>query len=115
MGSHSTKGVKRRCCCVKKPMANESALVGKAVANRRKRCNYNQGMSYTGIVENGKVTLPPGAHLPDGTKVRVEAVDPASDSSTLADSMKEFIGIFDDLPPDFAKNHDHYIHHRPKK
>ena len=29
-------------------------------------------MSYTGTVEKGMIKLPPGAALPDGTKVRVE-------------------------------------------
>jgi hypothetical protein len=65
-------------------------------------------MSFTGIVENGKVVLPPEANLPSGTKVRVETVGPETDS--LADSLQEFIGVFDDLPADLARNHDHYIH-----
>jgi hypothetical protein len=65
-------------------------------------------MSFTGIVENGKVVLPPEANLPSGTKVRVETVEPETDS--LADSLQEFIGVFDDLPADLARNHDHYIH-----
>jgi hypothetical protein len=72
-------------------------------------------MSYTGIVENGKVTLPPEAQFPDGTKVRIEPVEPAAEAPTLADSLREFIGTFDDLPSDFARNHDHYIHGTPRK
>jgi hypothetical protein len=71
-------------------------------------------MSYTGIVENGKVTLPPEARLPDGTRVRIEPVESPA-PPTLADSLSEFIGVFDDLPTDFARNHDHYIHGTPRK
>ena len=65
-------------------------------------------MSFTAIVENGKVVLPPEVNLPSGTKVRVEMVEPETDA--WADSLKEFIGVFDDLPADLARNHDHYIH-----
>jgi hypothetical protein len=72
-------------------------------------------MSYTGIVKNGKVTLPPGADLPDGTRVRVEPVESVTEPIPLADSLREFIGVFDDLPSDFAKNHDHYVHGTRRK
>jgi hypothetical protein len=65
-------------------------------------------MSFTGIVENGKVVLPPEVHLPSGTKVRVETVEP--EGNALSDPLQAFIGVFDDLPTDLAKNHDHYIH-----
>jgi len=80
---------------------------------RREHCN--RGMSYTGTVENGKVSLPPGVQLPNGTKVRVETVETPAEGGTLADSLGEFIGVLGDLPADFAKNHDHYIHGAPKK
>lgn len=72
-------------------------------------------MSYTGIVENGKVTLPAEAQLPNGTKVLIEPMEPAQTGPTLAESMEEFVGVFNDLPSDFAKNHDHYIHGTPPK
>ena len=29
--------------------------------------------------------------------------------------MREFVGVFDDLPEDFAAEHDHYIHGTPKR
>ena len=72
-------------------------------------------VSYTGIVENGKVTLPPEARLPDDTKVRVEPVESTSSPLTSADFLREFIGAFGDLPADFARNHDHYIHGTRRK
>jgi hypothetical protein len=64
-------------------------------------------MSFTGIVENGKVVLPPEADLPSGAKVRVETLD--SETEPLAQALQEFIGVFDDLPSDLARNHDHFI------
>lgn len=84
--------------------------------------------SITATVENGAIKLPPGVHWPDGTRVTIQleekpaAETPREDSSseanpeskgearTLAELLAPFIGIADDLPPDFAINHDHYIH-----
>jgi hypothetical protein len=34
---------------------------------------------------------------------------------SIADRWRDIIGILDGLPPDFAKNHDHYIHGTPKR
>lgn len=71
-------------------------------------------------VENGVIHLPADAHLPDGTAVRVEAVEPppapaeaeanGAPGRTLADHLAPWIGIAEGLPSDFAINHDHYIH-----
>jgi len=72
-------------------------------------------MSVIGIVENGKVVLPPEAQLPSGTRVRVEPLPSKTPGASLAETLKDYIGIFDDLPPDLARNHDHYIHGAPKK
>jgi hypothetical protein len=76
-------------------------------------------MSITAIVENGAIQLPPGIHLPDGTKVRIEpegslATVDAQDRSAFA-WMNEFIGCVESLPADFAAEHDHYIHGTPKR
>ena len=46
-----------------------------------------------------------------GTEVRVEPVVP----KTLAERLKSVIGTVHGGPPDWAKNHDHYIHGTPKK
>ena len=74
-------------------------------------------MSYTGIVEDGKVILPPEAKLPSGTKVRIEPLGPLDSTATLAETLKDFVGVVDgrDLPTDLAKNHDHYLHGSPKR
>lgn len=70
-------------------------------------------MSFTATIQDGKVVLPPGVELPSGTKVRVEVVE--AEGASLADSLEEFIGVFDDLPSDLARNHDHYIHGAAKR
>lgn len=69
-------------------------------------------MVYRGIVKNGIVILEPGAALPDGTSVEVQAI---GDLPTWGEVLKDVIGKAEDLPSDFARNHDHYIHGAPKK
>jgi hypothetical protein len=74
-------------------------------------------MSITATVENDTIKLPPGVHLPDGTRVRIEAAElpPAAPGRTLAERYAKFVGLADDLPEDMAKNHDHYLHGAPKR
>lgn len=68
-------------------------------------------MSFVGKVSKGAVVIPPGVNLPEGTPVRIEPVR----EETLAKRLKDVIGSVEGLPPDFAENHDHYIHGTPKK
>lgn len=72
-------------------------------------------MTVIGTVENGKVALPAGVELPSGTKVRIETLEDLPNQAPLAEALKEFVGIFNDLPGDLARNHDHYLHGTPKK
>lgn len=65
-------------------------------------------MSITGVVENGVVKLPKNVAWPSGTVVRIEPVD--KQPSDLLDTLKQFDGIAEDLPPDLAANLDHYVH-----
>jgi len=69
-------------------------------------------MSITATVENNTIKLPAGVHLPDGTPVRVEPIAP--DTRNLAERYAGLIGIADDLPPDLARNLDHYVHGQSK-
>ena len=71
-------------------------------------------MTYRGEVRNGVIVLEPGASLVEGTIVRVEPVL-ASSEPTLADRLRDVIGIAEGLPADLAEQHDHYLHGRPKK
>lgn len=68
-------------------------------------------MMYVGKVIKGTIVLPPEAKLPEGTPVKVEPAE----LPTLAETLADFIGIVDDMPADWAEQHDHYIHGTPKK
>lgn len=70
---------------------------------------------YEGKVVNGVVMLENGDSLPEGTRVRVLTMEPASTSETLSQRLLKFAGTAKGLPIDMAENHDHYIHGRPKK
>ena len=72
-------------------------------------------MSYVGTVSNGVVVLPPDAKLDNGTKVRVEPLPAEPKAQTLGQRLMRFAGIAKGLPSDMARNHDHYLHGRPKK
>lgn len=79
-------------------------------------------MTINGHVENGQIVLDDVVPLADGMKVRVELLVPGAEQPTeeeqgptLYERHKSFIGIIDDLPSDFAENHDHYLHGHPKK
>ena len=71
-------------------------------------------MSYRGHVENGVIVLDEPGALPDGTPVNVEPAVPLK-RRTLAERLHRVIGAAKGLPSDLARNHDHYLHGRPKK
>ena len=88
-------------------------------------------MTVIGTVQNGKVVLPPGVALPDGTEVSVEvlkratSVSPATPSTEDAEEkpiddyalnreLLKFAGIVKGMPSDFSINHDHYLYGTPK-
>ena len=58
---------------------------------------------------------------PEGAKVKVEFLSPASESAsgesspTLYDQLAPLVGAAKGLPSDLAKNHDHYLHGQPKR
>jgi hypothetical protein len=70
-------------------------------------------MSITTTVEEGKIILPPGVNLPDGTRVRIETLE--EELPTLLEDMKDFIGVGDENITDMAENHNYYLHGYPKK
>ena len=87
-------------------------------------------MTYHGHIQNGVVVLDEGVRLPEGARVEVlPAVDDTHESQdqtlqeqdreddeplTFYERYRDLIGSVD-LPPDFALNHDHYIHGAPKR
>ncbi len=68
-------------------------------------------MTLRGKVQGGVVVLEDKGALPEGTEVRVEPIDKRG---TLKDLL-ELAGKAQNLPPDMAENHDHYLHGLPKK
>ena len=70
-------------------------------------------MSITATVENDTIKLPPGVHLPDGTRVRVEP-EQRGEGSALG-WMKEFAGSIDTLPADAAAQHTELSHGRKRR
>lgn len=72
-------------------------------------------MTYKGRVKNGTIVLDPPADLPEGTEVWVEPVAEEDSLESLRRGLRELSGIIKDMPPDMARNHDHYIHGTPKK
>lgn len=73
-------------------------------------------MTYIGTVtKKGTVALPPEAELPEGTRVEVRPVETGTRSGDAGKWLLQFAGIVKDLPPDFAVQHDHYIHGTAKR
>ena len=74
-------------------------------------------MKYNGTVKGGVVVLEGAATLDEGTRVQVEPVGPDAvpATATLGQRLKRFAGTAKQLPDDMARNHDHYLHGRPKK
>ena len=74
-------------------------------------------MIYKGKVRNGVVVLEGNTPLPENAEVNVELVGQSEPQQprSWAEVFKDVIGSVDDMPPDMAENHDHYIHGTPKK
>lgn len=74
-------------------------------------------MELHGTVQNGVVVFDDPTSLADGTKVKIW-VEPSAETPrkpTLGERLLKLAGTVDDLPPDMAENHDHYIHGTPKR
>jgi hypothetical protein len=73
-------------------------------------------MVYLGHVRQGLVVLDPTVVLPEGLEVRVEVPETSSSTSAVAQDdtpgrrLLKYAGKAVGLPPDAARNHDHYIH-----
>jgi hypothetical protein len=72
-------------------------------------------MTYIGQVKNGVVVFE-GETPPDGTTVRVEPLpeSPGSEAPLHA-GLLAVAGRAKHLPSDLARNHDHYLHGRPRQ
>ena len=82
---------------------------------------WGQAMTYKGRVTNGVVVLEDPKALPEGSVVMVEpVVESPSDTerqqlADLRQTLLRWAGTAKGLPPDLARNHDHYLHGRPRK
>jgi len=72
-------------------------------------------MTYRGTVRNGVVHLEPDVALPEGTEVRVELVKSADTEPTVFQKLARLAGRAKGLPPEMARNHDHYLHGAPRQ
>ena len=78
-------------------------------------------MPYRGHIENGVVILDELADIAEGTVVSVEVFEPRAVQRkedvpvSDYDRLESMIGKAEGLAPDFAENHDHYIHGQPKQ
>ena len=64
-------------------------------------------MSITAIVENDTIKLPPGVHVPDGTKAEITLPEKAATAGvSFYEAAREFIGMFDG-PCDLSTNPRH--------
>lgn len=74
-------------------------------------------MSLTGHVQNGVVVFDTPTTLPDGTAVRIEAIDtpPRPGKRSLLDRLGDVVGKAEGLPADASRNVDHYLYGHPKK
>ena len=68
-------------------------------------------MTYKGRVENGVVVLDGSARLAEGTVVRVEPVQDTQSLASLREGLLKLAGTVEGMPPDMARNHDHYRSH----
>ena len=75
-------------------------------------------MTIRGKVTGGVIVLDPPHALPEGTQVSVEPLGPepkAAEQEDLTTKLLRWAGCVKGMPADWAENHDHYIHGRPKK
>lgn len=71
-------------------------------------------MTYTGRIRNGAIMLDEPVRLPEGSVVKLElaVVSPAEEAQevpTLAERLSTVIGKAEDMPADWADNHDDYL------
>ena len=71
-------------------------------------------MTYRGHVKDGQVVLDQPSQLPEGAEVDVALVEADKKQPTIGQKLLKLAGTIDG-PPDWARNHDHYIHGTPKR
>ena len=76
-------------------------------------------MTYRGYVHNGVVVFESPLTPPEGSTVEITIVTAATKTAmsegSLYDSLKDVVGIVDDMPADSSINIDHYLYGTPAK
>lgn len=72
-------------------------------------------MTFTGKISHGAIILPPEIKLPEGLEVEVTLPESVHHAGSAGTQLLKFAGIVNDLPADFARNHNHYIHGASKR
>ena len=72
-------------------------------------------MTITAQVQNHSIKLPDDVLIADGTMVTIQTVDEVPGEKAAGAWMLKYAGIADDLPPDAAAQHDHYLYGTPKR
>ena len=73
-------------------------------------------MEFEGTVKNGVIIMDNVQQFPEGARVIVRLEEQGAQIKlTLAEKLLKHAGTVTDLPPDFAEQHDHYIHGTPKR
>jgi len=72
-------------------------------------------VSYTGIVQNGVVVLPPEVKLPEGTEVQVVPLELLAETDPFIQAVLKIAKPRPHWPKDYALNHGHYVSGEPKK
>jgi len=72
-------------------------------------------MTHRGHIKDGHILLDEGVELPEGAEVRIELVVPEAEQPAIWKKLLELAGTAEGLPPDMARNHNHYLYGTPKK
>ncbi len=78
-------------------------------------------MVYRGHVENGLIRLEEPSVLPEGVEVEVRLLTEGGSEAgeeaipSVCESLKDFVGKAEGLPPDASINLDHYLYGLPKR
>ncbi len=74
-------------------------------------------MTCRGHIKNGMIVLDETVDLPEGAEVQI-FVSPDQEETNgeqpLEEMLMRYAGVLNNLPPDMARNHDHYAHGKPK-
>ena len=83
---------------------------------RLSKPSWEMAMELYGTFENGVIVLDAGCELSQGERVEIlKVMDSEKPTSTLRARMRWMVGAISDLPPDFSREHDHYIHGTPRR